>query len=232
MPNTPTLRRPPLAEEICERLLTRHRRAEWLPPERTLALQLGVSRSALREAIKQLEIQGLLEVQHGVGVRVTNNPQAPVRAVLLRELPDSAARIRQFAEVRILVEPAIARSAAERATRADLARLAAIHARMGDIRDFAAAVAADLEFHHCLAEIADNRVLALMLSSIAEVEEEARRVTLEAVGLAAAYAQHQRIFEAVSAHDGDAAHAAMLAHVEAAESAVHPPASKGRERSR
>ncbi|HRE83430.1 MAG TPA: FCD domain-containing protein [Opitutaceae bacterium] len=211
-------KRLPVVAEICERLLQKHRDAEWLPAERTLSVSLGVSRAALREAIQRLEIQGLLEVRHGIGVRVVNNPQAPVRATLLRALPDFQQRLRQFSEVRVLLEPEIARRAAERITEPEGVALLEVHARLqaaGD--DVEAAVRADLEFHRHLAEIAGNKVLALMLVSIADLEDEARRVTLVRVGLPQAFSQHQAIVDAVVAGKADVAQAAMAAHVLAAQ---------------
>lgn len=221
-----TLRRGPLVDAICERLARQYRSAQWLPPERALSARLGVSRSALREAVQRLEMQGLLEVRHGVGVRVVNRPQAPVGATLARELPDPDERLRQFAEVRLWVEPAIARAAAERAGPAERAALRAAHERLGATLE--EAVPADLEFHRLLADFAGNRVLSLMLSSIAGLEAETRRITLGHVGLAEAAAQHARIVAAVERGDGDAAHAAMLAHVRAAQAAapVTRPAAK------
>jgi len=216
-----TLRRGPLVDAICERLARQYRSAQWLPPERALSARLGVSRSALREAVQRLEIQGLLEVQHGVGVRVVNRPQAPVRATLARELPDPGERLRQFAEVRLWVEPAIARAAAERAGPAERDALRAAHERLDSSLD--EAVLADLDFHRLLADLAGNRVLSLMLSSIAGLEAETRRITLAHVGLAEAAAQHARIVTAVERGDGDAAHAAMLAHVRAAQAAATTP---------
>ncbi len=191
-----------------------------------LSTQLGVSRTALREAIQRLEIQGLLEVSHGIGVRVVDNPHAPVRATLLRTLPDFEQRLRQFAEVRVLIEPELARRAADRITPADTQRLRALLHDLdaaGPLVD--KAVRADLAFHRCIADIAGNRVLALMLGSMAELEEEARRVTLVRVGLAAAKLQHQRIVDAIASGDGDAAHATMLAHVIAAQRESHWPAA-------
>jgi GntR family transcriptional repressor for pyruvate dehydrogenase complex len=216
-----TLRRGPLVDAICERLARQYRSAPWLPPERALSARLGVSRSALREAVQRLEIQGLLEVQHGVGVRVVNKPQAPVGATLARELPDPDERLRQFAEVRLWVEPAIARAAAERAGPAERAALRAAHERLGSALD--EAVLADLDFHRLLADLAGNRVLSLMLNSIAGLEAETRRITLAHVGLAEAAAQHARIVTAVERGDGDTAHAAMLAHVRAAQAAATAP---------
>lgn len=210
------LRRPPLVAAVCERLLHDHGKAEWLPPERTLAATLGVSRPILREAIKRLENQGLLASRHGVGVQVVNQPHVPVGAALARALPAPAERVRQFTAARAVVEPELARLAAQRAGPDDLARLRAAQERLADARDFAAAVAADLDFHHHLAAAAGNQVLALMLASMASLEAASRRVTLQRVGLGPAWEQHQRILDAVARRDPAGAAAAMQAHLAAA----------------
>lgn len=211
------LRRPPLAQSIGEHLLANFKNADWLPPERRLANELGVSRSALREAIKQLENQGLLECRHGVGVRVTRNFSAPLRKVLQHAVSTPSERIRQFAAVRILVEPEIARLAAQQATPKEIALLQDCQRRMQHAANFPDAVTADLEFHRHLATIAGNQVLALMLASIAELEEQARLVTLRRVGLSDAHSQHQQVLDAVVSGDSDAARDAMLRHVQAAQ---------------
>lgn len=212
-----TLRkRIPVVAEVAHRLLASYREAEWLPAERVLSEQLGVSRSTLREAVKRLEIQGLLEVRHGVGVRVIDQPHAPVGATLLRELPDADERMRQFSEARILLEPEIAARAAERITPAQILELRSVHDRLGGASDYDEAVDADLAFHRLLAALAGNRVLSLMLASIGSVEEESRRVTLQRVGLAQALAQHERVLEAVCRQDVEGARRAMLEHVTAA----------------
>ena len=219
-------KRLPVVDGICERLVLQYRGKEWLPGERMLSTQLGVSRTALREAIQRLEIQGLLEVKHGIGVRVIDNPSAPVRATLLRTLPDFEQRLRQFGEARVLIEPELARRAAERITPEGAQRLRELLAALDDAGLWVEEPGrADLKSHRHIAELAGNRVLALMIGSMAELEEEARRVTLVRVGLAAARLQHQRIVEAIAAGDGDAAHAAMLAHVLAAQRESHWPAA-------
>ncbi len=211
------LRRPPLVQSIGEHLLSHYRTADWLPPERRLAAELGVSRSTLREAIKRLENQGLLESRHGIGVRVTRKLHAPLCQVLQYAVPSPSERIRQFAAVRVLVEPEIARLAALRAKPADLQHLQTCQNRLAVAASFDEAVVADLDFHRHLAAIAGNQVLALMLASIAELEEQARLVSLRRVGLTAAHAQHQAVLDALNTGDPDAARTAMLTHVEAAQ---------------
>lgn len=211
-------KRVPVVAGICERLVLQYRETEWLPAERDLSQQLGVSRPALREAIQRLEIQGLLEVKHGIGVRVVDNPNAPVRATLLRALPDFEQRLQQFAEARVLIEPELARRAAAHITTEGRRRLRSLMTQMDDAgAQVDSAVRADLEFHRCIADLAGNRVLALMTGSMAELEEETRRITLTRVGVAVARSQHQRIADAIASGAAPAAHAAMLAHVLAAQ---------------
>lgn len=217
---TQPLHRPSLVEAICERLLNDHRGTTWLPPERKLALDLGVSRPALREAIKRLENQGLLAARHGVGVEIVDEPHVPIQGVLERALPAPAERIRQFTAARLIVEPPLARLAATRAKRDDRSAWQAAHRRLLDSADLAAAVEADLEFHRAIARAAGNQVLALMLASMSRLEAESRHVTLGRVGLEEARAQHQSILDALLARDADAAESAMRHHLDAAEAAL------------
>jgi GntR family transcriptional repressor for pyruvate dehydrogenase complex len=211
------LRRVPLVESICTRLLQDHGDEEWLPPERELATSLGVSRPALREAIKRLEMQGLLASRHGVGVQVVDLPHTPVQAVLERVLPSPAERIRQFTAARRLIEPELAALAAARLRAADRRELQACHARFLDAAlPVAGTIEADLDFHRLIARAAGNRVLALMIASMAPLEADARQATLSRVGLAAARRQHAAILAAIVAGDGPAARAAMTAHLDAA----------------
>jgi len=211
-----SLRRAPLVESICERLLAEHRATDWLPPERQLAFELGVSRPALREAIKRLENQGLLAARHGVGVQVVDRPEVPIQAVLERTLPSPAERVRQFTAARQLVEPELAALAATRLPPNAADRLAAIHERFCTATDLDAALAADLEFHRALASLSGNRVLELMIASMAPLETDSRRITLGQVGLAEARRQHGRILSAVLAQNPAAARRAMQTHLRAA----------------
>jgi DNA-binding FadR family transcriptional regulator len=212
-----SLRRAPLVEIICERLLQDHGEDDWLPPERELATRLGVSRPALREAIKRLEMQGRLAARHGVGVQVVDLPHAPVQAVLERVLPSPAERIRQFTVARRLIEPELAALAASQARATDRRELRAIHDRFLDpALPVAGTLEADLDFHRRIARAAGNRVLALMIASMAPLESDSRRATLTRVGLATARRQHTAILEAILAGDSPGARAAMLGHLDSA----------------
>lgn len=216
-----SLRRPPLVQAICDRLLQDHGDDDWLPPERQLATHLGVSRPALREAIKRLEMQGLLASRHGVGVQVVDRPHTPIQAALERALPSPTERIRQFTAARLMIEPELAGLTAQHAKAADLKALRATHVRFTKA-DLPAAdtIAADLEFHRLIAHAAGNRVLALMIASMATLEADSRQLTLRRVGLATARSQHARILDAIVARDSPAAREAMRTHVDAALNAL------------
>ncbi|MFZ5497325.1 MAG: FadR/GntR family transcriptional regulator [Verrucomicrobiota bacterium] len=224
---TGSIRRAPLVESICERLLQDHGGDDWLPPERELASSLGVSRPTLREAIKRLETQGLLASKHGVGVQVVDLPHTPVQAVLARVLPSPTERIRQFTAARRLIEPELAALAATRARAAELKQLRAAHERFMDpALPVAGTIEADLNFHRLIARAARNRVLALMIASMAPLEADARQATLLRVGLPVARRQHTAILEAILAGDGPSARSAMLGHLDSALISLAPASAR------
>src|SRR4051812_47346962 len=161
----------------------RRRPGDRLPAESVLAEQFGVSRMGVREALRVLELQGLVEVRHGYagGVFVAE----PTGAALLGALEDSLRQGQvgadELYQARVLVEPAIARLAVEQDAEALAERLVDNVARTeqalaeplpGDEHDAAptatgaTASALNREFHRILAEYAGNRVLALMMQAL------------------------------------------------------------------
>ncbi|MDQ8180046.1 FCD domain-containing protein [Pelagicoccus sp. SDUM812005] len=207
-------------KDVTQLLLKKYAGPErnWLPPERSLAQELEISRPLLREAIKQLQIQGYLEPIHGVGVKVVHLPNAPIKALLEKELPPSKDRIRQFSDLRLLVEPQIAAWAAERAPTQPrlLKKLQAIHQNMVEAPNYEEQVEHDIAFHRYIAELADNQVLTLMLSAVADLETENRTQTLAAVGVNKSIKQHAAILSAIEQSDPAAAKRAMRTHIESA----------------
>lgn len=119
-----------LVEEVCARIAAEIRDEittgdGWLPPERDLATKLGVSRPVVREATKRLELQGLLEVKHGVGTKIVDKLHKPLNGSLALLIPDDKERLRQLMQVRFMIEPENARLAAKHATTAQIRKMKA-----------------------------------------------------------------------------------------------------------
>ncbi len=214
-------RPPSLVEKVRDQLteLLRRDRPEvetWLPPERELALQLRVSRSVVREATKRLESQGLVEIQHGIGIRGVDRLHRPLNESLALLLPEESDRMQSLVEARLSIEPDAAAFAAERATSAQLEGLRRVHLQLESAPDHAAAVAADSAFHHAIAEASGNLIYRLILDSLADLGRESRLRSIGRVGKQPAVAQHASILEAIEHRNPESARTLMRSHVLAA----------------
>ena len=208
-----------LVEQVSRRLsleLTRDGADEWLPPERQLAEQLGVSRTVVREATKRLELQGLVEVKHGVGIRRTGSLHKPLNGSLRLLIPDEADRLRQSLEVRLAIEPEMARLAALRAKPVHLRELRKAHARLQQTEDLAEAVEADIEFHRTLAKATGNEVFGLILETMSDFGRESRKATISQAGVQRAVKHHEAVLAAIEKRDEAAAGRAMRLHIKVA----------------
>ncbi|KJL28736.1 FadR/GntR family transcriptional regulator [Microbacterium oxydans] len=152
--------RTPLADQAAEALLDRIRSGEWalgqkLPGETTLAPQLGVGRSTVREAIRQLAGRGVLATRQGSGVFVIALDAPEDRDAVLRR-----AGIVSVIEARIAIESEAASLAAHRRTAADVRALrAALGARERSGRSIDDQVDADTAFHRAIVVAAHNDIL-------------------------------------------------------------------------
>ncbi len=188
----------------------------WLPAERELAQRLRVSRSVVREATKRLESQGLVEIQHGIGIRAVDRLHRPLNQSLSLLIPDEADRMRSLIEARLSIEPDAATFAAERATRGQLDELLRVHAELETASDNEAAVEADGAFHRCVAEAGGNLIYRLVLDSLAELGKTGRLRSIGRVGKQPALQQHAAILEAIRTRNPKLARTRMREHILAA----------------
>jgi GntR family transcriptional repressor for pyruvate dehydrogenase complex len=190
---------------------------DQLPAERDLAERFGVSRTAVREAVKALREKGLVEAFSGRGTFVTDGTTQSIRESLDRMIkigqPEGSL---QLAEVRAILEPEIAALAALRGDDADRKALRAAYEKMElNRKDPDGFIEADLDFHLALAEAAANPVILSLIDSIVGVLREQRvKIFNVAGGAQRGQFHHKRILEAVEAQDGSAARAAMQEHLE------------------
>lgn len=138
-----------------------------LPQERELSAELGVSRPALREAIRALALLGVLETRHGSGTYVTAlGPRDLLAGVGLAASVMSSESVTDLAEFRRLVEPPVAGLAATRATPEDLDRLERLHAEMERTTDPARYAELDSEFHRGVVSAAGNEVVSAVFAAL------------------------------------------------------------------
>lgn len=220
--NITTIQRPAsLVAGVCQQLaeLIRGGAAEderWLPAERSLAEKLGVSRTVVREATKRLEQQGLLEIQHGTGIKVVDKLHRPLNESLALLIPDVAERLQQLNETRLSIEPDAAAFAAQRATKKQIFTLRRIQGQLENAPDNTAAIEADIAAHHAIADASGNLIYRLILDSLAEISVASRLRTIGRIGKKTAIEHHARILDAIERHDSDAAREAMREHIQAA----------------
>jgi len=212
--------RRPVAEHIAQRLADLFASGELksgdrLPPERRLAEVFGVSRGSVREAIRALAEAGVLESRPGSGTYVVLGRQEELTASLIAFIGDVRRKLRDVIEVRQIIEPEIARLAAEHASPADIAQLRLLLACQR--REIAAGGTGrdeDGAFHASLARISGNQVLFDLVEGIADIIAESRADYLQnEERRMTSYAAHERILAAVESGDGDAACRAMRDHL-------------------
>jgi len=232
--NITALERPgSLVERVCQQLAEIIRggnaaEERWLPGERLLADKLGVSRTVVREATKRLEQQGMLEIQHGTGIKVVDRLHRPLNDSLSLLIPDVAERLQQLHETRLSIEPDVAAFAAQRATKEQIRTLRRIQTQLEKASDNPSAIEADIAFHHAVADASGNLIYRLILDSLAEIGIASRLRTIGRIGKQAAIEHHAQVLDAIEARDPDTARQAMRRHILAAGEDMDLPSLKAR----
>nr|MDP2191047.1 FadR/GntR family transcriptional regulator [Rhodoferax sp.] len=155
-----------VVDQIRERIFAQHLRLfDRLPTERDLAVQFGVSRVVVREAIRALELNGLLTVKKGAkgGIFVAQDYDRPISDSIVNLLAGGEASLENLFEVRALIEPFAASQAAVLGSDEDFDRLAAVlaeaeleHAKGGSIRSL------NIEFHRLVIRMSRNPILSVV----------------------------------------------------------------------
>jgi len=189
---------------------------DQLPPERELAQQFGVSRTAVREAVKALREKGMVEAYPGRGTFITDGTSYTIKQSLDRMIKTGQAEGSLYlAEVREILEPEIAALAATRADEEDITAMREAVAIMDNAKkDPDEFIEADLDFHLALAEAAANPFILSLIDSIVGVLREQRlRIFHVEGGPERGQYHHKRILEAVEHRDALGAREAMKAHL-------------------
>jgi GntR family transcriptional regulator, transcriptional repressor for pyruvate dehydrogenase complex len=189
---------------------------DQLPAERELAQQFGVSRTAVREAVKTLREKGLVEAYPGRGTFITNGTARSIQQTLDRMIRSGQAEgTVHLTEVREILEPEIAGRAAQRVDEEMLSAMREAIAVMDAAReDSEAFIEGDLDFHLALAEAAGNPLILSLIDSIVGLLRVQRtRTYFVEGGPERGQYHHRRILEAIEHRDAVGARDAMRAHL-------------------
>ena len=189
---------------------------DQLPAERELAQQFGVSRTAVREAVKTLSEKGLVEAYAGRGTFITNGSTNSIRNTLDRMIRNGPLEgTVHLAEMREILEPEIAFLAAKRADQETISAMQESISVMDAARmDPEAFIEGDLDFHLALAEAAGNPLILSLIDSIVGLLREQRmRTYYTEGGPERGQYHHKRILEAIEHRDPQGARDAMRAHL-------------------
>ncbi len=189
---------------------------DQLPAERELAQQFGVSRTAVREAVKTLSEKGLVEAYAGRGTFITNGSTNSIRNTLDRMIRNGPLEgTVHLAEMREILEPEIAFLAAKRSDQETISAMQESISVMDAARmDPEAFIEGDLDFHLALAEAAGNPLILSLIDSIVGLLREQRmRTYYTEGGPERGQYHHKRILEAIEHRDPQGARDAMRAHL-------------------
>lgn len=218
---TPIGSRTTLTTDICRKLIGHLIRGDWkvghrIPAERELGQQLGVGRASLREALKALEIMGMIETRLGDGTFVCNRSEFFSRPLLWAIMGSDHESVQELIEARRLMEVELAGLAAERATDEDIG---AIERHMQEMEKAVnqpeAFLEADVNFHLAIGEAAHNRILLNALHLIRNLMRQWIQNTTSQEGMSQhVVKQHRDVLFAITQHSQSGARAAMRVHLD------------------
>ena len=193
-----------------------------LPPERELAATFHVSRSSLRDAIRVLEVIGLVEPRQGDGTVVRDLSVDSLVKPLSAMLSQKRELVIELLDFRRMIEPSLAARAATRASDKDVVHLEDILTRQKEKVDRGElAIEEDSEFHYAIAQAARNSVVLKVLDVFMDLLLKSRERSLQVDGRPQkSFGGHRRILNAIRRRDPAEAELAMRRHIEEIEAVV------------
>jgi len=176
---------------------------EKLPSERELAKLFGVSRVVIKQALIALEHSGFIEVKLGAkgGAFVKHDFIKPI-TVLMEDLQKNGdIRISHFHDVRRALECAALQATIHKASEADLSKLAEINREFVKPKNRNRHGEFNIAFHITLAEISENTLIKILLSSVMEMVFNYPGPTISAAFIKKAYNDHEKIISAIRKRD-------------------------------
>ena len=209
-----------LTESAFEQLISYVVNGSWkpgdrIPPERELCQQLGIARTSLREALKAMELVGMLDSRVGDGTFVCARSEFLSRPLLWAFTGTDHAELRDIMEARLLLEQDLAGLAAERATTGEVDKIGdAVRMMRASIDSGVSILDADLAFHLAVAEAAHNEVLRNAVQLLRNLMRQWIYLKLLIPDVPAkVLRRHEAIYAAIRRRDSEAARKAMWKHL-------------------
>jgi GntR family transcriptional repressor for pyruvate dehydrogenase complex len=222
-----------VAEELSRLIIANHMEAgDQLPSEQSLSERFQVSKRGIREALRVLAAQGIVQTSQGKQAVVARPNALAIEAYFKFMHRLDRTSVLELYELREIIEVRATAIAAKRATAEDLARAdsaLSVMENAGRVEDY---VAGDLAFHAAVIDAAHNRYLSAVMSALSGVLREERemgvRNRLRAGGSPRAIREHRMILDALSAGDAEKAELLILAHFETTLVYLRSPVAVGR----
>lgn len=216
-----------LANHLADRIVDMIRSGVYEPGDRLpaimeMARSFGVGHPSVREALKQLEVVGVVEIKHGSGVYVRTGTDVLLVGNPVFGGTPSKKLLLDLIEARIPIETTSAALAALNATPAQLKRMADLLAEAGEhLADDEVLNATNMAFHREIATASDNSVLAQLQGVLTNLFPREQRVILDIYGSRDKdHDEHEGILDALRAHDADLARERMHEHLDGVRDAL------------
>jgi GntR family transcriptional regulator, transcriptional repressor for pyruvate dehydrogenase complex len=183
------------------------------PPERELAIEFKVNRASVRQALKVLEIMGVLSQHVGDGTYLSSSAETILNEPLdFLVLLDDLSQHELF-ETRLMIEPELTARAAERATAEDLSALRNAIFSMERSKTTRDRLNADLSFHEAVFRASGNRICHLLFKGIHRTLLLSMGRLSDRVSMDQPLMFHRKIYAAIRARNPEAARLAMQEHI-------------------
>jgi GntR family transcriptional repressor for pyruvate dehydrogenase complex len=205
-----------VAKQIERLILKKLQPGDKLPSERDLAETLGVSRSSIRDAIRSLELMGMVEPRQGAGTIVLQISSDSLVNPLANARKRKEELVGELLDFRKMLEPSLASRAATRVAPEELAEMEEILKRQDEkLAKGESTIAEDTEFHYAIALASGNSVVRKVLDTLMDLLRDSRERSLQVDGRPQkSLAGHRKILAALNRHDAEAAKLAMKRHIE------------------
>jgi GntR family transcriptional repressor for pyruvate dehydrogenase complex len=188
---------------------------DTIPGERILSGMFNVSRTSVRQALKALAVLGVLEIRPGSKTILSEN----ISNLLLNPLKFMSllynVEVPELFETRKTIEVELAKKAALHATDDDIQQMRqCLEKAENNLHNQNVFLYSEKDFHECIFDASRNRILSAMIRSLNTLLISTRKETIKTFSdLKVSFNEHLKIFEAIVAHDAEAAGNAMLEHL-------------------